>query len=125
MVPSSAINRFELASTYEEFSLKMNQAGFIGAQVLRPRIVGKNAADVGKVPLKELLQGRSTQRSPGSGFARDSFKFDRYAYSVNFYGKEEPLADEHLAMYGDIVDAEQTSADRAEDAVLNEYERDV
>jgi hypothetical protein len=123
--PSSAINRFELGTTFAEFDLKMNQKGFIGTQVLRPRVVGKNAADVGKIPLKQLLQSASTRRSPGGAFARDTFEFDKFPYSVGFYGKEEPLADENVAMYGDIIDAEQVSADRAEDAVLNEYERDV
>lgn len=123
--PSSAINRFELGSTFAEFELKMNQKGFIGHQVLRPRVVGKNAADVGKVPLKQLLQSRSTKRSPGGAFARDTFEFDKYSYSVGFYGKEEPLADENVEMYSDIIDAEGTASDRAEDAVIGEYERDV
>lgn len=125
MTPSSAITRIELGSTYPEFDLKMNQTGFIGHKVLRPRVVGKNAADVGKIPLKQLLQSKSTERSPGAGFARDSFKFDKFSYAVKFYGKEEPLADEHRDMYIDLIDGEQVSADRAEDAVLNEYERDV
>lgn len=123
--PSQAITRFELGSTFEEFDLKMNQKGFIGTQVLRPRSVGKNAADVGKVKLKELLQSKSTKRAPGATYARDTWEFDKFAYSVAEYGKEEPLDDGQLAIYGDIVDAERICSDRAEDAVLNEYERDV
>lgn len=123
--PSSAINRFELGSTFEEFDLRMNQMGFIGAKVLRPRVVGKNAADVGKVKIEQLLQNKSTRRTPGTAFARDTWEFDRFAYAVGFYGKEEPLPDEQLAMYSDIVDAEGISAARAEDAVLGEFERDV
>lgn len=125
MTPTSAITRFELGSTFEEFSLRMNQLGFIGANVLRPRVVSKNAADVGKIPLKQLLQSRSTKRSSGATYARDEFTFDKFSYAVSEYGKEEPLDDGQLAMYGDIIDAERISSDRAEDAVLNEYERDV
>lgn len=125
--PSSVITRFELGSTFSEFNIKMNQLGYIGASVLRPRLVGKNAADVGKVPLKELLQaaGKTNKRAPGSGYNRDNFKFDKYSYSVSEYGKEAPLDDAQLAMYGDIIDAEAISADRAEDSVLAEYERDA
>jgi hypothetical protein len=123
--PSSAITRLELGSTYEEFDLKMNQRGFIGSQVLRPRIVAKNSGDVGKVPLKQLLQSRSTKRAPGSPYARDNWEFDKFAFSVQEFGKEEPLDDAQLAMYGDLIDAERVCADRAEEAVLNEFERDV
>lgn len=123
--PSSAITRFELGSTFEEFDLRMNQMGFIGGQVLRPRIVGVNAADVGKIPLKQLLQSRSTKRNSGAGYNRNTWEFDKYAYAVAEYGQEEPLDDNQLAMYRDVVDAERVCADRAEDAVLNEYERDV
>src|SRR4051812_33270094 len=125
MTPSSAITRFELGSTFEEFDLKMNQQGFIGTKVLRARPVGKNAADVGKVPLKQLLQNKSTKRNSGGTYARDTWEFDKYSYAVAEYGKEEPLDDNQLAIYGDIVDAERISSDRAEDAVLNEYERDA
>jgi len=125
MSPSTAITRLELGSTFEEFDLRMNQAGFIGASVLRPRMVGKNAADVGKIPLKVLLQSRSTRRAPGGGYARDNWEFEKYTYAVAEYGKEEPLDDAQLAIYGDIVDAERICADRAEDAVLNEFERDA
>jgi hypothetical protein len=123
--PSSAITRFELGTTFAEFDLGMNQKGFIGAQVLRPRVVSKNAADVGKIPLEQLLQSKSTKRNAGGVYARDTWDFDKYSYAVAEYGKEEPLDDSQLAMYGDIVDAETVSADRATDAVLGEYERDV
>lgn len=123
--PTSAINRFELGSTFEEFDLRMNMLGFIAHQVFRPRVVAKNAGDFGKVPLKQLLSSKSTKRSPGSGYARDTWEFDKAPFAIEEFGKEEPLDDSQLEMYGDIVDAERISADRAEEAVLNEYERDV
>jgi hypothetical protein len=123
--PSSAITRTELGTTFEEFDLMMNKMNFIGSSVLRPRSVGKNAADVGKIKIEQLLQSHSTQRNPGAGYKRDSFTFDKFSYSVLEYGKEEVIDDAQLAMYGDIVDAEDVSARRAEHAVLEEYERDV
>lgn len=126
--PSSAITRQELGATFTEFDLRMNIKGYIGAQVLRPRVVGVPSANIGKVPLAQLLQSvgiGTTQRNPGSGYKRDSFTFDKYAYAVQEFGKEEVLDDAHKAMYGDMLDMEEVHAMRAMDAVLNEYERDV
>lgn len=123
--PTTAINRFELGATFTEFDLRMNAEGFIGNRVLRAREVGKNSGDFGKVPLKQLLQSRDTRRAPGATYARDTFEFEKASFSVIEYGKEEPLDDAQLAMYGDIVDAETIAADRAMEAVLNQYERDV
>jgi len=123
--PSTAITRFELGSTFTEFDLRMNMMNFIGHRVLRPRVVGKNSGDIGKVPLGQLLQSKSTKRNPGSAYARDTFEFDKFSFAVAEFGKEEPMDDAQLAMYGDIIDAEAIAADRAEEAVLNEYERDA
>lgn len=125
MIPTTAITRFELGSTFEEFDLRMNIMKFIGAKILKPRRVGVAAANIGKVPLKQLLQSAETKRAPGAGYARDTFEFDTWAYAVEQYGKESPLDDALLAIYGDIIDAERISVDRAEEAVLNQYERDV
>lgn len=123
--PSTAITRVELGTTFYEFDLMMNKMGFIGASVLKPRSVAKNAADVGKVPIEQLLQSYSTQRNAGAGYKRDTFTFTKFAYSVLEYGKEEVLDDAQLAMYEDLIDAEEISSMRAEHGVLEEYERDA
>lgn len=123
--PSTAITRLELGSTFQEFDLAMNQMGFIGASVFKPRPVAVNAADVGKIPIEQLLQSSSTHRNPGSGYQRDSFTFAKFSYSTLEYGKEEPLDDSQLRMYGDLFDAEDVASQRAEHAVLEEYERDA
>ena len=125
MRPTTAITRYELSRPFTEFDLRMNRKGFIGPSVLRPRPVAIQAADVGKIPLKELLQMKSTKRSPGSGYKRGDFEMDKYSYSTDEYGWEEPLDDRSIAIYRDIIDAEAIHADRAEDFVLQEYERDV
>lgn len=124
-MPSSAITRQELGTTFNEFDLRMNQKNFIGARVLRPRVVGTANANVGKVPIEQLLQVHTTQRAPGAGYKRDTFTFTTFSYNCLEYGKEETLDDAQLAMYADIIDAETIHADRAGDAVLQEFERDV
>ena len=125
VAPSSAITRYELSKPFTEFDLLMNQLGFIGPQVLRPRIVGIQSADVGKIPLKQLLQQQNTKRAAGSGYRRGDFEFDKYTYATDEYGWEEPLDDRQLAIYADMLDAEQIHADRAAGFVCDQYERDV
>lgn len=125
--PTTAITRFELGSTFHEFDLDMARMKYIGAQVLKPRGVGVVAANIGKVPIGQLLANANatTARNPGAGYARDTFEFDKWAYAVQEYGKEQPLDDSQERMYADIIDAEQISIQKARDAVLNEYERKV
>lgn len=123
--PSTAITRFEYGTTFNEFDAAMNEKGYIGPKVLRPRVVGKQAADVGKVPIEARLQQRQTKRAPGAGYNRADFEFTKYAYSVEEYGAEEVMDDAQIAIYGDIIDAEDVHAQRAESAVCDEYERDV
>lgn len=123
--PSSAITRYELSAPYTEFDLMMNRKKFIGLRVLRPRIVGVQAADVGKIPLKELLRQRSTKRAPGGGYGRDDFEFDKFAYATEEYGYESAMDDRQIKIFRDLLDAEGIHADRAIDGVVQEYERDV
>src|SRR5690606_39002040 len=80
--------------------------------------------DVGKIELKHLLQMKSTKRAPGAGYKRGDFEFGKYSYSTDEYGWEEPLDDRKLKIYRDLLDAEAVHAQRAEDFVLREYERD-
>ena len=51
VMASTAIYRLELSATFYEFDLEMSRRGFIGPRVLRPRMVGIQAADVGKIKL--------------------------------------------------------------------------
>lgn len=126
--PTTAITRLDLSRSFDEFDIRMNQRGYIGARVLRPFVVGSVSANVGRLPLEALLQstGNGTAlRAPGSGYKRDTFEFETWSYKIDEFGKEDVLDDAQLAMYRDIFDAEQVAADRATDFVLNEYERDV
>ena len=52
MLPSTAITRLDLSATFAEFDLAASRKNFIGPRVLRPFLVGVQAADVGKLPIE-------------------------------------------------------------------------
>ena len=121
-LPSTAITRTDLASTFAEFDLAMSRKKFIGPSVLRPRLVGVQAADVGKLPLEAFLQTKPTDRAPGASYKRGDFEFTKFNYATDEHGWEEPLDDRTLAMFRDMLDAEEIHAQRATDFVLRNFE---
>ena len=121
-LPSTAITRTELGATFSEFDLAASRAGFIGARVLRPRAVGVQAADVGKIPIEALLVTKDDTRAPGAGYRRGDFEFTKFSYATDEHGWEEPMDDRTLAMYADLLDAESIHTQRAMDMVLRNYE---
>jgi len=120
--PSTAIQRTELSVGFTEFSLEASRRGFIGPRVLKPRLVGKQEADVGKVPLEQLLQTEQTLRTPRTAYGRSTFEFTTFSYACKEHGFEEPIDDADLKMYSDVVDAETIHAARVQDRVLRRYE---
>jgi hypothetical protein len=123
--PSTAITRVELSTGFSEFDLAASRRGFVGPSILRPRLVGRQAAEIGNVPIEALLSDRDTSRAPGSGYARSAFTFGTIGYVCNEQGAEEPIDDAQLAIYRDIIDAETVHTGRAIDVVLRRYERAV
>lgn len=125
MLPSTTITRLELSATFTEFDLAMDRRRFIAPRVLRPRLVGLQAADVGKVTLESLLRTGSDARAPGGGYRRDDAEFTKYAYATDEHGREVPLDDRTIKLYRDVLDAEQIHSQRAGDMVLRNYEIDA
>lgn len=125
--PSSALatQRPDLASSFEEFDLMMDAAGFIGQQVLPIVNVNKQSGNFGKIPIEQLLQNRSTDRASGSGYNRGQFKFEPATYATKEHGIEEPIDDREAQMYADYFDAEMVSAARAYRAVIEAQERRI
>lgn len=124
-MPSTAITRLDLSATYHEFDLEMSRKGFIGPRVLRPRMVGIQAADVGKIPIKAFLQDKDDARAAGGGYNRGQWKFEKFSYATDEHGWEEPLDDHNIAVFKDMFDAEAISSQRAQDFVMRNYERAV
>ncbi len=124
-MPSTAITRLDLSGTFSEFDLEMSRRGFIAPRVLRPRMVGIQASDVGKIPLAALLQDRDDSRAAGAGYGRSSWKFDKFSYATDEHGWEEALDDSNVAVFKDLFDAENIASQRSQDVVMRGYERAV
>lgn len=125
VAPSTAINRFDLGITIEEFNLVANQAGFIGPSVLRPMIVREQSGNIPKVPDSELSSVPETARAPGGAYKRDTFEFDSLGYTCSEHGREVPLDDATLAVYASTIDAEAIAVRRMTHQILSRYEIDV
>lgn len=122
--PSAALStqRPDIASSFEEFGLLMNQQGFIANQVLPVVEVAKQAGNFGIIPLEQLLQHPDTVRAPGSAYNRTKWKFETSTYACEEYGIEEPIDDRESKMYEEYFDAEVVAAQRALHSVMAAYE---
>ena len=122
MINSTTITRYELSSTFEEFDAAMNRKRFIGPRALRPRLVGLQAANVGKLPVEALLITKDDARAPGAGYKRSDAEFTTFSYATEEHGHEVALDDRQIAIYRDVLDAEDILSQRAADIVLRNYE---
>jgi hypothetical protein len=107
-----------------EFDLEANRKGYIGPSILVPRLVGIQAADVGKIPPNQLISaGPDTTRASGAGYKRGSFEMDKYSYSTQEHGFESAIDDRQLAIYAGILNAEAVHSQRTQNFVLEDFER--
>jgi len=122
--PTTALStqRPDLAASLEEFDLVMDRQGFIAQQVMPVVEVAKQSGNFGKIPIEQLLQTRTTNRAPGSGYNRGSFTFTPTTYACEEHGMEEPIDDRESQMYREYFDAEMIATQRAFDAVLRNAE---
>ena len=125
MLPSTAITRIELGATFSEFDLAMSRRNFIGPRVLRPRLVGVQAADVGKIPIEALLRTADDSRAAGAGYKGDDFEFTKFSYSTDEHGRRVSMDDRQLKIFRDIIDADMIQSQRAIDQVVRNYEIDA
>jgi hypothetical protein len=125
--PSSSLAtlRPDLAESFMAFDLEANNRGMVASQVFPIVSVASQAGNFGKIPLKELLSERDTERSPGSGYARQKFKFEPATYACVEHGAEEPVDDRQAEMYAEYFDAEMVATMRAYSAVLVNAEKRV
>jgi hypothetical protein len=126
-VPSSTLStlRPDLAASFEAFDLQAEKEGYIAQKVFPVVSVDSQAGNFGKIPLAQLLQQRTTTRSPGSGYARGNFTFEPATYSCEEHGAEEPIDDREAKMYANYFDSEVIATKRAYNAVLRNAEKRV
>jgi len=120
--PSAVLQRPELGATLEEFDLRASHAGFIGLRAAPVLEVARQSANIGRIPLKELLNERDTRRAPGAPYKRRSYQFEAWSYATEEHGAEEPIDDREKKLYRHYIDAERVARDRCIDAVLRQHE---
>lgn len=125
--PSQGITRFDLSTTYSEFSLRQNRLGFVGLQVF-PMLKRnyKGPREYLRLRLSSLSEAkRSTIRAADGSYPESEFQWDKDDYKMEDHGAVERVSDSERDRWGDILRQEIISADRALDRVLRAIEREI
>jgi len=120
--PSQAVGRPDLGATLVEFDVQANQAGFVGLKLAPVIEVAEQSANIGRIPIEQLLQIQDTARASGGGYRRGNFKFDDFSYATREHGWEEPVDDRNSRIYRRYFDAEVVAARRARNFVVQNHE---
>jgi hypothetical protein len=115
---SLATLRPDLAASFEEFDLEMNQRGFISQRLLPVIETAVQSGNFGKIPIEQLLQNPEVTRAPGGGYSRGKWTFLPATFACQEYGWEEPIDEREAKMYANYFDVEQISSMRAYGFVL-------
>lgn len=125
-VPTTAIQRFDLSMTFNEFSLEANRRGYIALQVMPPVPVSMQSAQFQRVQIESVLTKiEDTERDPDGTYKRDSFTWTPDSYATAEHGVEEPVSDRLIRMYGSEIRAEAIKTERAINRLLQALEADV
>lgn len=118
--PSTAttVLRSDLAAYFEEFPLMMNSQDFISTRVLPVFNAARASGQYPIVPIEQLLQNREVDRKARAGYSRGDWQFEMGTYSTKERGAEELIDDNEAAIYGELLDIELVSAQRAMSAVM-------
>jgi len=120
--PSAAVGRPDLGASLIEFDEMANQAGFVGLQLMPVIEVAEQSANIGKIPIEQLLQVQDTSRASGGGYRRGNFTFSDFSYATEEHGWEEPVDDRNTRIYRRYFDAEVVAAKRARNFVVQNHE---
>lgn len=119
---TQAVGRPDLGATLTEFDVRANQAGYVGLQLFPPIDVQEQSANIGRIPIEQLLQTQDTARASGGGYRRGNFTFDDFSYATKEHGWEEPVDDRNMRIYRRYFDAEVIAARRAQNFVIQNHE---
>lgn len=119
---SNASDRSDLGAFFE-FDLEMEKQGYIGTKVLPVIESGLAADNPGKIPLEALLQEVETLRNSGGKYNRGSWKFDRFTFSTQENGWEEPVDERDVARYKELLQLEQIAYSRAVNFIMKNHEK--
>jgi hypothetical protein len=126
MLPSTAIQRWDLSISYQEFNLRANRKGFVGLRVLPAIGVAKDHANFLRVKIASVLGPiEDTRRNIDGTYKRDDFKWHQDSYATDEHGVEEVLDDATLERYKSEIRAEQIKSERAINRVIQAHENAV
>lgn len=120
--PSQAVSRPDLGATMEEFDLMANQSGFVGLQIFPVVEVAEQSANIGRIPIEQLLQTQDTSRASGGTYREGNFTFDDFSYNTSDHGWVERVDERNKRIYRRYFDAEVVAAKRARNIVLQNHE---
>lgn len=125
--PSTALvtQRPDLDQSFMEFPLASMTEGFIAREAAPVIDVAKQAGNVGRIPVAQLLQTPEINRAPRSDYKRGQFTFTTDTYSTTERGYEEVVDEQEVEMYGSYMAVEMMTALRARRIVLQDYELEV
>jgi hypothetical protein len=122
---SLATFRPDIPGAMEEFSLEMNEAGYIGLQAAPVCEVGSSAESIGKIPIQALLQEVKTNRAPGSSYNTGDWEFEKFSYATEEHGWKEAIDDRLRKLYSRFFDAEVIATKRARGFVSRNLEKRI
>lgn len=123
--PSTTVQRPDLGETLMEYDLQASQAGFRGLELMPAKEVAEQSANIGRIPIEQLLNESDTKRQSGGGYAEDTFEFDEFFYATQEHGFAVPVDDRLQKQYRRFFDAEVVASRRARYKVLANQEKRV
>lgn len=125
--PSATLvtQRPDLDQSFMEYELSGMLDGFIAKRAAPPIYVEKQAGNLGRIPVAQLLQTPELSRAPRSNYKRGNWTFLPETYSCYERGYEELVDDVEVEIYGSYMAVEAMTALRAKRIVLQDYEIDA
>lgn len=124
--PSSQLvtQRPDLDQSFLEYELEGMLEGFIAKRAAPPIYLNKQAGNLGRIPLAQLLQRPEISRAPRANYKRGSWTFLPEVYGTYERGYEELVDGVEVEIYGSYMSVEAMTALRAKRIVRQDYEID-
>jgi hypothetical protein len=123
--PITTVQRPDLAVTLMEYDLQAAMAGYRGLELMPVFEAAEQSANIGRIPLEQLLNESDDARQSDGGYNRDNFQFDELFYATQDRGFEQVIDDRLKRIYRRYFDAEVVAARRARNKVLANQEKRI
>lgn len=125
--PSSNLvtQRPDLDQSFMEYALSGMLEGFVAKRCAPPIYVDKQAGNLGRISIDQLLMTPNIERAQRAGYKRGSWTFKPETYATYERGYEEVVDEVEVEIYGGYMAVEAMTMLRAKRIVLQDYEIDV